>query len=109
MPRWLACATPDGPTQALAFTLSRTHPAYTGVLGEAELVHILRHSCGRYGTTLDYLMETAISLQARGLCDGHTRGLVEVAARHGLVPAHAAAAVLGNGAVSGPVRRDSRP
>jgi hypothetical protein len=31
-PRWLPCPTPHGPVPALAFTLSRRSPSYTGEL-----------------------------------------------------------------------------
>ncbi len=40
---------------ALAFTLSRMSPACLPRLPDEELVHILRHARGRYGTTLEYL------------------------------------------------------
>ncbi|MEY4750454.1 MAG: hypothetical protein RIQ60_2668 [Pseudomonadota bacterium] len=75
-PRWLRCDCAEGPVQALAFTLARSHPSYTGVLGEAQLERILRQARGRYGSTLDYLLQTADRLDALGIRD---RKLAQVA------------------------------
>jgi glutathione-specific gamma-glutamylcyclotransferase len=83
-PRWLACATPAGTVRALAFTLSRRSPSYTGAIDDAQLVHILRHAKGRYGTTLDYLMQTALALRHHGVFDREIERMVELAARHRL-------------------------
>jgi cation transport protein ChaC len=84
-PRWLPCRTPQGEVSALAFTLSRNSPQHTGRLSEAQLVDILRHARGRYGTTLDYLLRTARSLQERGVRDHEIERLVLLSKRHGLV------------------------
>ena len=83
-PRWLDCRTPDGPVQALAFTLSRRSPQHTGRVPDARLLEILRHSRGRYGTTLDYLLQTARALHERGLRDREIERLVALARRHRL-------------------------
>jgi cation transport protein ChaC len=83
-PRWLTCATPAGPVQALAFTLSRQSPQHTGRLDDARLVEILRHARGRYGTTLEYLLETARALRERGIRDREVERLVSLSRRHGL-------------------------
>jgi glutathione-specific gamma-glutamylcyclotransferase len=83
-PRWLACRTSQGEARALAFTLSRNSPQHTGRLSEAQIVDILRHSRGRYGTTLDYLLETAKSLAERGVRDREIERLVALTRRHGL-------------------------
>ncbi len=74
--RWLRCATPHGPVAALAFTLSRQSPNWTGVLPEPELLHILRHARGRYGSTLDYARETHASLRAHGVDDRRLAALL---------------------------------
>ena len=68
-PRWLRCSTPDGPVQALAFTLSRHSPAYTGELSASQYRHIFRHAHGRYGSTLDYARQTFDSLYTHGVHD----------------------------------------
>ncbi|HZF80503.1 MAG TPA: gamma-glutamylcyclotransferase [Rubrivivax sp.] len=83
-PRWVACQTARGPVQALAFTLSRSSPSYTGRLTEAQLVDVLSRACGRYGSTLDYVSETARSLQACGIRDRGVMALMALARRHGL-------------------------
>lgn len=81
-PRWLACRTAAGTVQALAFTLSRLSPQHTGRLPDAHLLDILRHARGRYGTTLEYLLETARALRARGVRDREVERMVELARRH---------------------------
>ncbi|MFM2069694.1 MAG: hypothetical protein RLZZ584_4603, partial [Pseudomonadota bacterium] len=76
-PRWLRCDTADGAVRALTFTLPRSHPNYTGPLDDATLGHILRHARGRYGSTLDYLLQTADQLERLGI---HDRRLQHAAA-----------------------------
>lgn len=83
-PRWLACRTAHGDIQALAFTLSRRSPQHTGRLPDAQLIDILRHAQGRYGSTLDYLMETARALRERGVKDREIERLVVLARQHRL-------------------------
>jgi len=84
-PRWLRCTTPDGAVHALAFTLSRRSPNFTGRMADADLLHILRHAHGRYGSTLDYLLRTAEVLRAHRMCDRESERLVMLARRHGLI------------------------
>ena len=43
---------------ALAFTLSRRSPSFTGELAPEQYRHIFRHASGRYGTTLDHARRT---------------------------------------------------
>ena len=83
-PRWLACRTAQGDIQALAFTLSRRSPQHTGHLPDTQLIDILRHANGRYGSTLDYLLETARSLRERGVRDREVERLVSLARQHRL-------------------------
>ncbi|MDP1693592.1 MAG: gamma-glutamylcyclotransferase [Burkholderiaceae bacterium] len=83
-PRWLACHTAHGPVQAMAFTLSRRSPQHTGRLPDGQLLDILRHARGRYGSTLEYLLETARALQDRGVRDREIERLVALARRHRL-------------------------
>jgi cation transport protein ChaC len=83
-PRWLNCETPSGRLRALAFTLSRQSPNWTGPLQEPELVHIFRHASGRYGTTLDYLLRTVHGLRAHGIRDRELERQAHLAAQHGL-------------------------
>ena len=83
-PRWLACRTAQGAVQALAFTLSPRSPQHTGRLADAQLLDILRHARGRYGSTLEYLLETARALRERGVRDREIERLVALARRHRL-------------------------
>ncbi len=81
----LPCQTPKGKVLALAFTLSRRSDSCLPPLPDAEVLHILRHSRGRYGTTLDYLAQTAAALHERGIRDREIERLMGLARRHGLV------------------------
>jgi cation transport protein ChaC len=68
-PRWLRCRTPQGPVSALAFTLSRRSPNYTGELSAEQYRQIFAQARGRYGSTHDYARLTFESLQAHGIRD----------------------------------------
>ena len=83
-PKWLPCRTPQGNVQALAFTLSRRSPSYVGELADDALLDIFRRACGRYGSTLDYLVGTAASLRGCGIRDRKIERLVALARRHAL-------------------------
>ena len=83
-PKWLACRTPHGRINALAFTLSRGSPAHTGPLADAQMLDILRCANGRFGSTLDYLLETAASLRGCGIRDRDVERLVALAREHAL-------------------------
>lgn len=83
-PRWLACRlnanAKEGPlVSALAFVVRRDAPNYAGKLKEREILAVFeRGSCGRFGTSLDYLVKTVESLREHGLRDPH----LEQLARH---------------------------
>jgi cation transport protein ChaC len=83
-PKWLPCRTPQGPVQALAFTLSRRSPAHTGRLSDAQMVTVLRDAVGRFGSTRDYLLETAHSLRGCGIRDRDIERLVALVREHKL-------------------------
>lgn len=83
-PRWLPCHTPCGTVSALAFTLSRRSPSFTGRLSDAEVLQILRSARGRYGTTLEYVLRTADALRERGMLDRELARLQALARRAGL-------------------------
>ena len=70
--------------QALAFTLGRGSPAHTGPLPDAQMLEVLRCAAGRYGSTLDYLLETAASLRTCGIRDRDIERLIALARRHDL-------------------------
>ncbi len=83
--RLLPCRTPGGVLPALAFTLSRHSPSCLAPLSNDQLLDIFRRAQGRYGSTLDYLVETAQELQARGIRDREVQRLLALAQAHGLV------------------------
>lgn len=83
-PRFLPCRTAQGEVRALAFTLSRRSPNFVATMAEHELLHIFKHARGRFGTTLDYLLETADALRRRGLRDREIERMVELARLHAL-------------------------
>jgi glutathione-specific gamma-glutamylcyclotransferase len=88
-PKWLACRTPQGQVSALGFTLSRNSPNHTGAVPDEQMLDILKTACGRYGTTLDYLLETATSLRGCGIRDREIERLVALAQRHALTGSRA--------------------
>jgi cation transport protein ChaC len=84
-PRLVRCATAGGEVQALAFTLKPCNEACHPRLPDAQVLHILRHARGRYGSTLEYLAQTAAALKAHGVHDREIERLMALARRHGLV------------------------
>ncbi len=84
-PRWLPCRTAQGIVHALAFTLSRKSPNYVPRLPDEEIVQVLRAAQGRYGTTLEYLVETATCLRAKGVHDREIERLLRLARLHQLI------------------------
>jgi len=78
-PRWLRCETPHGPVSALAFTLSRRSPHYTGTLPMEQYRRIFAQAQGRYGSTQDYALDTYEGLRAVGIHDRALRRLIESA------------------------------
>jgi cation transport protein ChaC len=68
-PRWLPCSVPRGAVQALAFTLPRSSPSFTGHLSPAQYRDIFAQASGRFGTTLDYARNTLESLRELGIED----------------------------------------
>lgn len=78
-PKWLSCQTAQGTVQALAFTLSRRSPSYTGTLDAAQYRDIFKHAVGRYGSTVDYARQTLDGLQRHGIQDPALRALLQLA------------------------------
>ena len=68
-PRTLRCQTGQGQVNALAFTLSRRSPNFTGDLSDAHYKQIFSDATGRFGTTRDYALQTLESLQRIGIHD----------------------------------------
>lgn len=78
-PKWLLCQTAQGPVRALAFTLSRHSPNFTGPLSEERYRDIFAHSRGRYGSTLDYARQTLHGLRDHGIEDHRLAHLLRLA------------------------------
>ena len=78
-PRWLDCVTPGGSVRALAFTLSRRSPNFTGELSDARYRQIFQSATGRYGTSLDYARQTLLELQRHAIHDRALARLVRLA------------------------------
>jgi len=68
-PKWLQCRTAQGPVTALAFTLSRRSPNFTGTLRADQYREIFAKAVGRFGSTRDYAQLTFDHLQAIGIPD----------------------------------------
>jgi cation transport protein ChaC len=79
-PRWLQCGTAEGHVRALAFTLSRRSPNFTGELSDERYRHIFAHAVGRYGSSLDYAQQTLLELQRHSIHDAALARLVALAA-----------------------------
>jgi cation transport protein ChaC len=78
-PRWLECATPHSTVQALAFTLSRRSPNFTGELSDERYAHIFANAVGRYGSSLDYAQQTLLELRRHAIHDAALARLVKLA------------------------------
>ena len=89
-PRWLPCPTPQGTVRALAFTLPRHHPSYTGTLSPGQYRQIFARATGRFGSTLEYVRETALALQRHGIEDRALAALLRLAEPGGARQADAA-------------------
>jgi cation transport protein ChaC len=76
-PRTLRCQTDQGLVQALAFTLSRRSPNFTGELSQAHYQQIFADAIGRYGSTRDYALQTLESLQRIGIRDAALAKLIK--------------------------------
>jgi cation transport protein ChaC len=80
-PKWLTCHTPQGPVEALAFTLSRKSPSHTGVLSEEEYRAIFEEATGIYGTTLEYARLTLEELRRHNIRDRNLERLLRLIQR----------------------------
>jgi cation transport protein ChaC len=78
-PRWLDCTTSHGTVKALAFTLSRRSPNFTGELDDARYRAIFASATGRYGTSIDYARQTLLELKRHNIHDAALARLVRLA------------------------------
>ncbi len=77
---WLTCQTAQGTVKALAFTLDKNSPNFTGSLPDAQYRRIFKNAAGRYGTTLDYAEQTYAGLLAVGIRDRALERLLKLTA-----------------------------
>jgi cation transport protein ChaC len=54
------------------------------MMSDDELLQVLRGATGRYGTTLQYLLDTARCLHERGVRDREIERLMSLVRRHKL-------------------------
>jgi len=80
-PKWLACNTAVGSVRALAFTLSRRSPNFTGELSDERYRQIFHSAVGRYGSSLDYARQTLLELKRHAIHDAALARLVRLAER----------------------------
>jgi cation transport protein ChaC len=78
-PRWLECLTPHAKVHALAFTLSRRSPNFTGQLSDERYRQIFETAAGRYGSSLDYAQQTLVELRRHAIHDAALARLVRLA------------------------------
>jgi len=78
-PRHLECRLDDGSlVSAVAFIVRRDAPNYAGRLNERQILDVFESgSCGRYGTSLDYLVNTICALRSHGIVDPHFERLAQ--------------------------------
>ncbi|MFM8610202.1 MAG: gamma-glutamylcyclotransferase [Burkholderiaceae bacterium] len=76
-PRWLPCKTDEGVVSALAFTLSRRSPNFTGQLTDDAYRRIFAEARGRYGTTLEYAQRTLEHLRQHRIHDSALEQLLK--------------------------------
>ena len=69
MPRWIVVETENGPTHALTFVMNRQSPAYVGRLPQGAIADVLARACGHWGTGAEYLLNTVMNLEAKGIHD----------------------------------------
>jgi cation transport protein ChaC len=80
-PRWLECVTPRATVRALAFTLARSSPSFTGDLSDERYRSIFTNASGRYGSSIDYARQTLLELERHAIHDAALARLVRLAQR----------------------------
>jgi cation transport protein ChaC len=87
--RWIRVQIGERPAWALSYVINRKGPSYAGRMTLAEVADVLSSSCGYAGSCAEYLHQTVIQLQARGIHDSRLWRLQELVAErleqmHGL-------------------------
>ena len=80
-PTWIRVMTADRRVvRALAFTISRRSPIYSGRLSDETTAEILAKAVGHLGSGAEYLYQTVAHLEACGIHDPHLWRLQELVA-----------------------------
>jgi cation transport protein ChaC len=69
VPRWVDVRTATGTVPAIAFTINRQHPRYTGKLDDETIVRTVASAVGRIGPCADYVFKTVAALKTLGIRD----------------------------------------
>jgi glutathione-specific gamma-glutamylcyclotransferase len=67
--RWIRVETDVGPVQAIAFVLNRKGRVYAGKVSPEETASLLAKACGHWGSCAEYLHNTVMHLEERGIHD----------------------------------------
>ena len=84
------CRALPAAVRALAFTLSRRSPNFTGELSDERYAHIFANAVGRYGSSLDYAEQTLLELRRHAIHDAALARLVKLAQARLSAPADSA-------------------
>lgn len=88
VPRWVVVETEQGKQRALAFSINRKGPTYSGPHSLEETADILARACGHWGTCAEYLMHTVAHLEDLGIHDRYLWRLQEMVAQRIKARAH---------------------
>ena len=69
LPRWLVARIDGARRTALAFVMNRTISSYVGRLPPEEAADMLATGCGPWGSCAEYLLNTVLKLEERGIRD----------------------------------------
>ena len=81
VPRWIVVRTAQGYIRAIAFVIDRKGYSYAGGLSPNETADILAKACGRGGSCAEYLYNTILHLEERGIRDRNLWRLQALVAR----------------------------
>ncbi len=77
-PKWLNCVVGEESIRALAFTVNRACPGYSGELPTEVMVNAIANAHGRYGPAHDYLFKTTATLREHGIRDTRVEQLASL-------------------------------
>jgi glutathione-specific gamma-glutamylcyclotransferase len=80
IPRWIDVDTQHGRLKALAFVSNRKGRAYMGQLTIEQVADTLAQACGHWGSGAEYLLNTIVHLEKRGIHDSYLWRLQDLVA-----------------------------